>query len=176
MLIAQQRSALSAFTYDFMAPDGTVIGDLCFPDWAQARNARLKNPSPKHLSSRIAMTLSGAAYTIEFEYKRRGWENDTRYELLLDGVRVAAADVKVTGHLFCPPTVRITGPCTGELVRRFGRPKTRFDWVQGGQEAGRIEELDLFAVRRRLGTDLPPGVPLAVQGFLLFLVLALAYG
>ena len=61
-------------------------------------------------------------------------------------------------------------------MRRFGRLKTRFDWVQGGQVAGRIEELDLFAVRRRLGTDLPPGVPLAVQGFLLFLVLVLAYG
>lgn len=176
MLIAQQRSAISGFTYDLAAADGTVIGDLCFPDWAEARNARLRNPAPGRLSSRIAMTLSGAAYTIEFEYTRRGWSNDTRYELMKDGVCVAAADVTVTGHLFRPPTVYINGPCVGELVRRFGRLKTRFDWVQDGQVTGRIEELDLFAVRRRLGTDLPPGVPLEVQGFLLFLVLVLAYG
>lgn len=176
MLIAQQRSALSGFTYDLLSADGNVIGALCFPDWAEARNARLKNPAPGHLSSCIDMRLSGTAYTIEFEYTRRGRENDTRYELMKDGTCVAAAEVTVTGHLFRPPTVRITGPCTGELVRRFGRLKTRFDWVQGGQVAGRIEELDLFAVRRRLGTDLPSGVPLAVQGFLLFLVLVLAYG
>ncbi|MGM9427304.1 hypothetical protein [Hydrogenophaga sp. MI9] len=176
MLIAQQRSALSGFTYDLVSPGGAAIGDLCFPDWAEARNARLKNPAPGRLSSRIDMTLSGAAYTIEFEYTRRGWENDTRYELMKDGVCVAAADVTVTGHLFRSPTVRITGPCKGELVRRFGRLKTRFDWVQGGQVTGRIEEADLFTMRRRLGTDLPPGVPLEVQGFLLFLVLVLAYG
>jgi len=64
----------------------------------------------------------------------------------------------------------------GELVRRFGRLKTRFDWVQGGQVTGRVEETSLFSVRRRLGTDLPPDVPPAVQGFLLFLALLLAYG
>ena len=153
-----------------------MIGELCLPDWAQARNARLKNPSPKHLSSRIAMTLSGEAYTIEFEYTRRGWENDTRFELMKDSVCVAAADVTVTGHLFRAPEVRVSGPCKGELVRRFGRLKTRFDWVQGGQVTGRIEELDLFAVRRRLGTDVPPDVPPAAQGFLLFLALHLAFG
>lgn len=86
MLIARQRSALSGFTYDLLSADGTVIGDLCFPDWAEARNARLKIPAPGRLSSRIDMRLSGTAYTIEFEYTRRGWENDTRYELMKDGM------------------------------------------------------------------------------------------
>jgi hypothetical protein len=176
VLIAQQRSALSAFTYDFTSADGTAIGDLCFPDWAEARNARLKNPAPGRLSSRIDMRLSGTAYTIEFEYTRRGFENDTRYELMKDGVCVAAADVTVTGHLFRPPAVRITGPCMGDLVRRFGRLRTRFDWVQDGQVNGRIEETSLFTVRRRLGADVPPGVPPEMQGFLLFLALVLAYG
>lgn len=64
MLIAEQRSALSGFTYDLAAADGTVIGELCFPDWAQARNARLKNPAPQRLRSSIDLRLSGAAYTI----------------------------------------------------------------------------------------------------------------
>lgn len=176
MLIAEQRSALSGFTYDLKSGDGTAIGELSFPDWAQARNARLKNPAPGWLRSSMDMQLSGTAYAIEFEYTRRGWENDTRYELMLGGTCIAAADVNVTAHLFRPPSVRITGPCTGELVRRFGRLKTRFDWVQGGQVTGRIEELDLFTVRRRLGTNLPPEVPPPVQGFLLFLVLVLALG
>lgn len=176
MLIARQRSALSGFSYDLLSTDGTAIGDLCFPDWAEARNARLKNPAPGHLSSRIDMRLSGAAYTIEFEYTRRGFENDTRYELMKDGVCVAAADVAVTGHLFRPPAVRIIGPCMGDLVRCFGRLRTRFDWVQGGQVTGCIEETSLFTVRRRLGADVPPDVPLELRGFLLFLALVLAYG
>ena len=78
MLIARQRSALSGFTYDLLSADGNVIGDLCFPDWAEARNARLKNPAPGHLSSRIDMRLSGTAYTIEFEYTRRALRSHHR--------------------------------------------------------------------------------------------------
>ena len=61
MLIAQQRSALSGFTYDFTSADCVVIGDLCFPDWAEARNARLKNPAPGRLRSSIDLRLSGTA-------------------------------------------------------------------------------------------------------------------
>lgn len=61
MLIAQQRSALSGFSYDLTAPDGSVIGELCFPDWAEARNARLKNPAPGRLSSRIDLRRAGQA-------------------------------------------------------------------------------------------------------------------
>ena len=93
MLIADQRSALSGFTYDLKSGEGAVIGELCFPDWAEARNARLKNPAPQRLRSSIDLRLSGAAYTIEFEYTRRGWNNDTRFELMQGGTRLAAAEV-----------------------------------------------------------------------------------
>jgi len=92
MLFAVQRSALSGFTYDLAAADGTVIGELCFPDWAQARNARLNNPAPGRLRSSIDLRLSGAAYTIEFEVTRRGWNNDTRFELMQNGARLASAE------------------------------------------------------------------------------------
>lgn len=175
MLIACQRSALSGFTYDLVAADGTGIGELCFPDWAEARNARLKNPLPGRWRSVTDLRLAGTAWTIEFEYTRRGFVNDVRYELMRAGACVAAADVKAGGGLFRPPRILVTGPCTGELVRRFGRLKTRFDWVQNGQITGRVGELELFSVRRRLGADLPPDVPLEVQGLLLFLALVTAF-
>jgi hypothetical protein len=32
LLIAEQRSAFSGFTYDLKSADGVVLGELCFPD------------------------------------------------------------------------------------------------------------------------------------------------
>lgn len=175
MLIAEQRSALSGFTYDLKLADGTVIGELCFPDWAEARNARLKNPAPKHLSSRIDMTLSGAAYSIEFEYTRRGWENDTRYELMKDGVCVAAADVTVPKSWFRLRTLTITEPFSGELVRRSSLLKTRYELRRGDQTLGLVHEPEALATKRRLCAELPPDIRQEVQAFLLFLVINQAF-
>jgi hypothetical protein len=176
MLIAEQRSALSGFTYDLAAADGTVIGELCFPDWAQARNARLKNPAPGRLRSSIDLRLSGEAYTIEFEYTRRGWHNDTRFELMHNGARLASAEVVVPQGLLGRARLLITEPFSGELVRRSTFFKTRFELQRGGQALGLIHEPDAFTTRRRLCAELPSDLAPAVQGFLLFLVIHLAFG
>jgi len=176
MMIAQQRSALSGFTYDLEAADSTVIGELCFPDWAEARNARLKNPSPKHLSSRIGMTQSGAAYTIEFEYTRRGWNNDTRFELMQNGARLASAELVAPQGLLGRARLLIIEPFSGELVRRRSLFKTRFALQRSGQTQGLVHEPQAFTTRRRLSAEVPADVPPPVQGFLLFLVIHLAFG
>ncbi len=176
MLIAEQRSALSGFTYDLAAADGTVIGELCLPDWAQARNARLKNPAPQRLRSSIDLRLSGAAYTIEFEYTRRGWHNDTRFELMQGGTRLASAEVAVPPGLLGRPRLLITEPFRGELVRRSTFFKTRFELQRDGQALGLVHEPDAFTTRRRLCAELPADVLPPVQGFLLFLVINLAFG
>ena len=176
MLTALQRSALSGFTYDLVAADSTVIGALCFPDWAQARNARLKNPAPKLMRSSIDLRLSGAAYTIEFEYTRRGWHNDTRFELMQGGARLASAEVVVPQGFFGRARLLITEPFAGELVRRSRWFKTRFELQRGGQVLGQVHEPDAFTTRRRLCAELPADVPPPVQAFLLFLVINLAFG
>ena len=176
MLIAEQRSALSRFTYDLAAADGSVIGELCFPDWAQARNARLKNPAPGRLRSSIDLRLSGAAYTIEFEYTRRGWHNDTRFELMQGGTRLASAEVVVPPGLLGRPRLLITEPFRGELVRRSTFFKTRFELQRDGQALGLVHEPQAFTTRRRLCAELPADVTPPVQGFLLFLVINLAFG
>lgn len=176
MLIAVQRSALSGFTYDLAAADGTVIGELCFPDWAEARNARLKNPAPQHLRSSIDLRLSGAVYVIEFEYTRRGWANDTRFELMQDGARLASAEVVMTQGFLRRPRLHLTEPFRGELVRRSGFFRTRFELQRDGQTMGHVHEPDTFTTRRRLCAELPADVPPPVQGFLLFLVIHLAFG
>lgn len=174
MLIAQQRSALSGFTYDLAAADGTVIGELCFPDWAEARNARLKNPAPGRLSSRIDLRLSGAAYTIEFEYTRRGWNNDTRFELMHEGARLASAEVVVPPGFFGRARLFITEPFAGELVRRNTFFKTRFELQRDGQAVGWIHERQRLTMRRRLCAEVPADIRPEVQAFLLFLVINLA--
>lgn len=176
MLIAEQRSALSGFTYDLAAADGTVIGELCFPDWAQARNARLKNPAPGLLRSSIDLRLSGAAYAIAFEYTRRGWTNDTRFELMQHGTRLASAEVVVPRGFFGRARLLIAEPFDGELVRRSTFFKTRFELQRGGQALGLIHEPDAFTTRRRLCAELPADTSPPVQAFLLFLVLNLAFG
>lgn len=176
MLIAEQRSALSGFTYDLKSVDGAVLGELCFPDWAQARNARLNNPAPNRLKSSIDLRLSGTAYTIEFEYTRRGWTNDTRFELMQGGTRLASADVVVPQGFLGRARLLISEPFSGDLVRRSSFLKTRFELQRGGQALGLIHEPDAFTTRRRLCAELPSGVPPEVQGFLLFLVINLAFG
>lgn len=176
MLIAEQRSALSGFTYDLKSPDGVVLGELCFPDWAQARNARLQNPAPGLLRSIIDLRLSGVAYNIEFEYTRRGWTNDTRFELMHAGARLASAAVVVPPGLRGRASLIVTEPFGGELVRRSSLFKTRFELRRAGQAQGIIHEPSAFTTRRRLCAELPPDIPPPVQGFLLFLVLNLAFG
>jgi hypothetical protein len=176
VLIALQRSALSGFAYDLAAVDGTVIGELCFPEWAEARNARLKNPAPGRLSSTINLRLSGAAYTIEFEHTRRSWNNDTRFELIQGGERLASADVVVPQGFLGRARLLITEPFSGELVRHSSLFKTRFELQLGGQTLGLIHEPDALTTRRRLCAEVPVDIPPAVQGFLLFLVIHLAFG
>ena len=176
MLIAEQRSALSGFTYDLKSADGTVIGELCFPDWAEARNARLKNPAPGRLRSSIDLRLSGEACTIEFEYTRRGWHNDTRFELMQNGARLASAEVVVPQGLLGRARLLIAEPFTGELVRRSSLFKTRFELQRDGQVLGLVHEPEALTTRRRLWAELPSDVSPAVQGFLLFLVINLALG
>lgn len=175
MLIALQRSALSGFTYDLAAADGTVIGELCFPDWAEARNARLKNPAPTLLRSSTDLRLSGAAYTVEFEYTRRGWHNDTRFELMQDGTRLASAEVVVPPGFLGRVRLLITEPFSGELVRRNSFFKTRFELQRGGLSVGWVHEPHAFTTRRVLRADLPADIAPPVQAFLLFLVINLAF-
>ena len=176
MLIVEQRSALSGFTYDLTSADGAVLGELCFPDWAEARNARLKNPAPERLRSSIDLRLSGMAYTIEFEFTRRGWTNDTRFELMQGSARLAVAKVVVPEGFLGRAQLIILEPFSGELVRCSSFFKTRFELQLGGQTQGLIHEPEALATRRRLCAKLPADIPLAVQGFLLFLVINLAFG
>lgn len=176
MLIAEQRSALSGFTYGLASADGTVIGELCFPDWAQARNARLKNPAPGRLRSSIDLRLSGEAYTIEFEYTRRSWHNDTRFELMKGGEPLASAEVVVPQGFLGRARLLITEPFRGELVRRSSFFKTRFELQRDGQVLGLVHEPDAFTTRRRLCAEVPADISPPVQGFLLFLVINLAFG
>ena len=67
-------------------------------------------------------------------------------------------------------------PFSGDLVRRSTLFKTRFELQRDGQTQGLIHEPEALTTRRRLCAELPPDIPPEVQGFLLFLVVNLAFG
>lgn len=91
-----------------------MLGEPCFPDWAQARNARSKNPAPQRLRSSIDLRLAGTAYAIESEYISRGWDNDTRFELQRGG--------QVLGLIHEPDTFTTCAPMCLSTPRYRFRP------------------------------------------------------
>ena len=76
-----QTSAWSGFRYHFLDASGQTIGAFEFPNFAQARNARLKWHPTGSTAGDIRLQLDGE-HRVDFEYLSRGWTNDLRYRLL----------------------------------------------------------------------------------------------
>ena len=170
MIIAQQHSALSGFTYDLLDQHNTAIGSLCWPDIAIARNARFNNPAPSLLSSTIKIEYNGQHYQIAFDYLSREWFNDIRFTLLSEQTVLASADVRHQKKRFKRPTITITEPFTGQLIRKKSLFTVRYDVRQNNVTLGTISEKGWLTVKRKLFIDLPDSISPPVQIFLFFLV------
>lgn len=175
MLIARQRSPFSRFTYDVLDQAGTAIGELSWPDFAVARNARLKSLVPQSFTTRIRLTCQGQAYEIAFEYLTRDWNNDIRFFLTAGGNVIASADGIQSSKAFTRPRITLTQPVSAELTRTSGLFSTRYALQAAGQTLGVVAEKSGFRIRRELVADLPDTLALPVQCFLIFLVLNYGY-
>ena len=175
MIIAKQHSALSRFTYDLYEQENKNVGTLCWPDFAVAKNARLQNPAPNLLSSNIEINYNNHLYLIEFEYLTREWFNDIRFTLMDKGVTLASADVINQKKKFKRPTITITEPFTGEVVRKSGLFSVRYEVFQDRVMLGTVAEKSGFTLRRELHIDLPNSISTPVQLFIFFLVHNHAY-
>lgn len=171
MLIAQQRSALSAFAYDVLDDRGELVGSLTWPDFAVATNARLKDLVPEGASTKIEISYKGQTFEIAFEYLNRNWFNNIRFMLINHGDVLASADVVVSQKLFKRSTISITTPFSGQLIRKFSVCKIRYQLVQDGVTIGSVAELKGLSVKRELCVDLPDSLAAPVQLFILFLVM-----
>ena len=174
MIIAKQHAALSRFTYDLYDQENK-IGTLCWPDIAVAKNARLQNPAPDLLNSNIEIKYNGHLYLIEFAYLTRDWFNSIRFTLMNKGVTLASADVVSQKKWFRRPTITITEPFTGEVVRKSGLFAVRYEVMKDRVMQGVVAEKSGFTTKRELHIDLPSSISVPVQLFIFFLVCNHAY-
>ena len=172
-LALQQRSMWNGFVYDFVSPAGVAVGELRFPNFAQAKNARLRWHPEGSPHGDVQLQLHSQALRLRFEYTRRGFVNDLRYTLETPAQAVlCAADVVFeSGRRL--PVVRLTAPLPAEL-----RPSTSF-WLRrfpivgpAGAPLGTVVEPHLVSRRFEYRIDWP-GAAAPLQAFVLALALLL---
>lgn len=169
MIFAKQHSAFSGFSYDLIDQAGKKIGSLNWPDFAEATNARLKNPLPGVLSTLLELICYDRNYCIEFEHTRRGWNNDIQFRLKQGSETIASADVKA-GAFFKRSTITITIPFQGEVIRNSGIFSIKYEIRKDGITIGRVSDLPGIKIKREMAIDLPASVSAPVQAFIFFLV------
>lgn len=170
-LALQQRSMWNGFVYDFVSPAGVAVGELRFPNFAQAKNARLRWHPPDSPDGDVQVQLHGQALRLRFEYTRRGFVNDLRYTLETpDQAVLCAADVVFeTGRRL--PVVRLTAPLPAELRPSTAFWKRRFPLVgTTGAPLGAVVEPHLVSRRFEYRIDWP-GAAAPLQAFVLALAL-----
>jgi len=175
MFTAIQHSALSGFAYDLFDDGDNKVGSLTWPDFAVATNARLKNPFPEVLSSKIVISLYGRVYEIAFEYLTRAWCNDIRFSLLREGASLALADVTRVKGLFKRSVITVTEPFAGQVIRRSGLFSVHYEVARNGVTIGSVAEKSGLRVKRELSISLPDSISAPVQIFIFFLVHNHAY-
>ena len=174
MLVAKQSSLFSMFSYEVFEDDERV-GTLRWPDFAEAKNARLKNPLPGVLSKDIEILYGEQKYTIGFEYLTRDWNNDVRFMLEgREGV-LAVADAVKSKEFTKGFDIHITQPFVGNLKRKNTLMKKRYEVIAEDILIGTIAEKSPIMVKCELVVNLPASVNVPVQIFLLFLCCNDAY-
>jgi hypothetical protein len=178
MIIARQRHPLSAFTYDLLDHTGQPFGDLSWPDFAVARNGRLKAAVPGSMTTRIHLTCHGQTFQVEYEYLTRDWNNDIRFLLTAAGDVIASASATKPARRFGRfrrHSLTLAHPLSASLVRTSGLFTARYALQVAGQNQGTIKEASGLRLRRELVAELPSSLSAPVQCFLVFLVLNDAY-
>ncbi|QCB48385.1 hypothetical protein [Hydrogenophaga sp. PAMC20947] len=175
MLRVLQHSALSGFHYQALDASGCFLADLVWPNFAQAKNARLRWHPPDSPDADVQIHMPHGLYRIGFEFLSRGVVNETRYTLHQGAEVLAVADVLSPRQGWQRQQVHLRLPLAAELkpVRQWGRVCYRLE--RPGQCLGTIEEPRWFSVKRELVVVLPPSLELPTQLFIAFMVINAAF-
>lgn len=160
-----QTSAWNSFRCHFLDASGQTIGAFEFPNFAQARNARLKWHPTGSTAGDIRLQLDGE-HRVDFEYLSRGWTNDLRYRLLRGDEVLAHLDVcQVRGSRW--PNITLHGPVTAQLQRAGRWWRRGFEWrdTATGQPVARMQAPAAFTLKRRYNIT-GERLPTAIKGFL----------
>lgn len=175
MLRIRQKSALSGFHYLALDDRQSLLADLVWPNFAQAKNARLRWDPPDSPDADVQIRMPQGLYRIGFEFLSRGFMNETRFTLHQGGEPVAVADVVTPKRALQRQQVHLLEPVSAQLLsaRRWGRASYRLE--QAGRCLGTIEEPHWFSVKRELVVVLPPALDLPTQLFIAFMVIHAAF-
>jgi hypothetical protein len=175
MLRIRQKSAFSGFHYQAFDAHSALLADLVWPNFAQAKNARLRwhpNDSP---DGDVQIRMPQGLYRIGFEYLSRGFLNETRYSLHQGTEPLAVAEVISPKDKLRRQEVHLRRPLAAQLqpAGRWGR--VRYQLVQAGRCLGTVEEPRWFSVKRELVVNLPATFDVPTQLFIGFMTLNAAF-
>ena len=174
-LRVRQRSILIGFDYQVWDDADQPVADLVWPDFAQAKNARLRwhaEGSPLgDVQVRFALGVRHEDCRIGFEFLSRTWRNDVRFTLHRGGEPLAVAEVRFPPQRLKRPSIGMHLPVRASLVRDFRWGRVRYQWVQDDRCSGSVEEPGWFSIKRHLLIDVPSTLALPVQVFIAFLAI-----
>ena len=173
-----QSSAWNGFRYGFLDAQGTSLGGFEFPNFGQARNARLAFHPPGSVAGDIRLVLEGEDYRVDFEYLTRSWNNDLRYCLLHRDAVCATIDInQVKGRRWPDITLRMI---EGTRTLHTAKLQNTGHWWRSvfelrepsGDLLAHIEEPNVLTLKRRYHID-SARLPRAVKGFLGVVIVSL---
>jgi hypothetical protein len=175
LLTIRQRSVFSGFHYQVVNDSEAVLADLTWPNYAQARNARLKWHKPGSPEGDLKIEMPQGIFRIGFEFLTRAYAYDVRFLLQQGDDLLATAEVLFPKDGIKRHEVFLRHPLAGRLVRANRWARVRYLLEVDGQVIGSIEEPHWFSMKRQLSIDLPNDMPVPLQTFLAFLVINSAF-
>lgn len=175
MLRIRQKSAFSGFHYQAFGNAGEWLADLVWPNFAQAKNARLRWHPPGAPEADVQIRMPQGLYRIGFEFLTRGFVNETRYTLHQGGEPLAVADVLSPQSRWQRQQVLLRQPLQAQLSRAGSWARARYRLEQAGQCLGTVEEPRWFSVKRELLVTLPTSMDIPTQLFVGFMSINAAF-
>jgi hypothetical protein len=175
MFTLRQRSALSGFHYQAFDASETVLADLVWPNFAQAKNARLRWHPQDSPESDVQIRMPQGLYRIGFEFLSRGFHNETRYTLHQGHEPLAVADVMSPSARLKRQQVFLRQPLAAELRPASRWNRVRYQLEQQGRCLGSVEEPSWFSLKRTLVVALPATLDLPTQLFIGFMTINAAF-
>lgn len=168
-LYARQISALSGFEYAVSDATGQLIGEVIWPNMAQAKNARIRWHESHSSQGTVAIHCSGHRYDVQFEYLDRGWVNNVRFTLVNGQKTMAVADILFARRIFARGRVHLVEPFEGTLLRQKSWFRRCYSLESEAAVIGVIEDRAAIMVVREMLIDLPDTLDIPTKMFVFFL-------
>lgn len=175
-MFIQQKSALSAFTYEIFDLSDEPIGEINWPDFALAKNSNLKYLGQIFKNTQLTFNIKEKKYIIDFEYLGGQWFKDVEFTLIeqkTNKILSVAQAVSVPEER--RKLITIKEPFVGQFNNQSSIFRIKFQVLDNKEELCIIEEPKRIQMRRKIelkniSTQLVH-LDIPVQVFFMFLAL-----